>query len=364
MATDATARQIAELQANATMQAAGLQAGAQQASSELGKEASIYVADRNKETAIKTTQMDVQCRIDVANIDAASRLAAVQAGNTGNTQQAEIGAAAQRYSADASREAAITTARIDADNRLATTTLTTDVTREGNQLDYQGRVQVANISAGAQTAAAQIDADNRLAVAQINSEAEHYSADRQYASTQLRETGENARLQTKLNYAEDKFQLAFGLASDVANGSDQASGTPGLLAIDSAPYVTTRGVLTPSQIQAQVNGLYVRNDVRMASLIRQAQGDLAGRGFSSNSPLLDALRVSYAAQNLRASTEGSTGLRIQAAQANASQVTQGQSLAVQRWQAQQQVALDSEKNAITRKVGLLGAVAQMVGSVG
>lgn len=139
--------------------------------------------------------------------------------------------------------------------------------------------------------------------------------------------------------------------------------TPGLLPYTAAPQITIGGYYTPAQVQAQVNLAYARNDARTQSQIRAAQGDLAGRGFSSNSPLLEVLKVGYAGQNFRASNEAATQIRFQAAKENGDSLFQTQQAAAQQFNQFQQVFLASEQNLITRQVGLLSAVAQMVSGI-
>jgi ribosomal protein L22 len=122
------------------------------------------------------------------------------------------------------------------------------------------------------------------------------------------------------------------------------------------------GVFSPAQIQKQVNASLARNDSRTAAQILQAQTELAGRGFSSNSPLLEALKSSYLGQNLRSNADAETQIRLQSAQANAEQILKAQELAVTETQAKQGIILENVKNVNTRLIGTAGVWAQLIGS--
>ncbi|SIO38110.1 hypothetical protein SAMN05444166_4242 [Singulisphaera sp. GP187] len=128
------------------------------------------------------------------------------------------------------------------------------------------------------------------------------------------------------------------------------------------PFISTGGVLSPAQIQEQVNAAAAKGDARVASEIRKLTGDMAGRGFSSSSPILAALRVGLAGQNLRATLTASSQIKIEAAKVNAEAVYQGQKAVSEQFIQQEQVLNDVERNNVTRQVGVLNAVFSMVGS--
>jgi hypothetical protein len=148
------------------------------------------------------------------------------------------------------------------------------------------------------------------------------------------------------------------------DGGQGGGGSTGpAVTVTGLPYIATRGVLTPAQLQQQVNQAYARNDSRTQALIRKSQGDLAGRGFSSNSPILEALKVGYITANLRASVEAASTIRLQAAQANVDAVFRGQQARSEQYLAQENVLVEAERNTITRQVGVLNAVANLIGGV-
>lgn len=201
----------------------------------------------------------------------------------------------------------------------------------------------------------QYDADKRYA-------GDVYGADKQYAGTQLHESAETGRLTTKLNYADSKFNIVYPVVQ-ASLAASASTTTPGLRQWPDLPFISTSGVLTPAQIQQQVNAAWARNDSRTQAQIIQTQRELAGRGFSSNSPLLEALKVGYIGQNFRANNDAATQIRIEGAKANADAVFQGQKAVADQFNNQQGVVLESEKNQVTRQVGLVGALAQLIGGI-
>src|SRR4051794_13178063 len=101
---------------------------------------------------------------------------------------------------------------------------------------------------------------------------------------------------------DDKTQ-GIGFANVVGPVANAVAGTR-------LPFISTSGVLTPAQVQQQVNSAYARNDARTVSEVRKLTGDMAGRGFSANSPILAALQVGLSGQNLRASLAAATQIRL------------------------------------------------------
>jgi hypothetical protein len=128
------------------------------------------------------------------------------------------------------------------------------------------------------------------------------------------------------------------------------------------PFIDTSGVLTPAQIQQQVNAAYARNDAKTNSEALRLVEEMSGRGFSANSPILSALRVGLTGQNLRSSILAEQQIRLEGAKANAELVLSAQKSLSEQFLAQEGVLVDHEKNEVTRTVGVISAVFQMVGS--
>ena len=148
------------------------------------------------------------------------------------------------------------------------------------------------------------------------------------------------------------------------DGIGFAGGTsfPDQVAATQLPIINTSGVLTPAQIQQQVNAAYARNDAKTNSESLRLVEEMSGRGFSANSPILSALRVGLTGQNLRSSILAEQQIRLEGSKANAEQVLASQKALSEQFLAQEGVLVEQQKNEVTRTVGVLGAVFQMVGS--
>jgi hypothetical protein len=256
-------------------------------------------------------------------------------------------------------------AQLESANRLAADKYAADqqliAADNAAQGDVQGKVFTAQANKDASVYGSDKDLEGRKYAADQGLTGEQYGADKQFDGVVLSENAETARLTTKLAFAQTKFDQVYPFVHDSLVNTQNGVTTPGLLA--DPPFVSSRGVLTAAQIQAQINAAWAKNDSRTTALIAQTQKDLAGRGFSSNSPLLEAVAASYQGQNLRANLEAATSITIQAAQANADQVLKGQGLANDQYNQRQSVSLESERNQVTRQVGFVSALAQLAAGI-
>lgn len=290
---------------------------------------------------------------EIANIEAANRLAVAQVNYQGTVYDADQQLTGQKY---------------DADQRLAGTqfTATTDasVRNLGNQLDYQARNYATQTNFNASVYGSDQDLTGRKYAADQGLAGDVYQANQQLAGVNAAQAGEDARLVAKLAYADGKFNLVYPFVQqslEAAQNDNTTIATPNLSF--QAPVINANGVFTAGQVQAQVNSALARCDSRTQSQIRQMQGDLAGRGFSSNSPLADMLTVGLTGQNLRAGVDAEREIRFEAAKANSDAIFQVNQLQQQQFNQNQQAALDSERNQVTRQVGLVGGLAQLIGGL-
>lgn len=316
-----------------------------------GAEASKYNADRQLEATFAGLNTVNQTELAIRQQEIASRNALATAQLQAGVQEATI---------RGQFDAAVADVRGKYDQSLANIKGGFDIAAAN--IDTASRVQVASINKDAQVQASGIDLQGRQYSSDKSFAAQVYESDRSFAAAQLRENAETGRLQTKLQFAQDKFNTVYPFVqSSLTDALAGNPSTPGL--DDDWPYVSTRGVFTLAQIQQQVNKAWAQNDARAQSQLRQLQGELAGRGFSSNSPLFDVIRVGVLGQTLRANNDSATSIRLQSARANAEQTLKAQELQVNEFQAKNGVALESEKNQITRQVGFVGALAQLVGGI-
>lgn len=138
--------------------------------------------------------------------------------------------------------------------------------------------------------------------------------------------------------------------------------TPSIVASTQLPVISVSGVLSPGQIQQQVNSLWATAAAKLTADQLQLQSDLTGRGFSANSPILAALNVSLSGQSLRGSLSAEQDLRIQSAKLNADAIFAAQAAVSDQFLKQEGVIVDLDRNNVQRVVGTLQAVAGMIGS--
>ena len=149
--------------------------------------------------------------------------------------------------------------------------------------------------------------------------------------------------------------IGFG-ASPNTTVADAVAGT-------ALPFISTSGVLTPSQIQQLVNAAVAKADQRATSEVRKLVGDLAGRGFSASSPIATALSVGINGQALQAQMEATTQIQIQSAKENADAIFAGQKAVSDQFLGQEAVLNDANRTEMQRVVGVLQAVSSMVGGI-
>lgn len=351
----------------------------------------------------QTTQMGMRVAGDeaVANIDSVSRETVAQTQGSFATQVATI---------DASWHQGVASTEAAAQEAVA-------------GIDAAARTSVASTTANATISAANIDASWRQAVANIELTGVQYRSNKDFDGVKYQQDAETNRLNTTLNFAEEKWnamlpvitgvasqftsssggQIGFGAHSPQGptmhsgrtsgseelevgtywrksaglfdpphmGGGDVKSGGIGFatgksladsVAATQLPFISASGVLTPNEIQQQVNNEWATAAAKAASDQLQLVSDLTGRGFSANSPILQALNVSISGQALRGSLSSELQFRLSAAKDNAEQSFSGQNAQSEQFLKQEGVLVDSARNDVQRVVGVLQAVAGMIGS--
>lgn len=102
------------------------------------------------------------------------------------------------------------------------------------------------------------------------------------------------------------------------------------------PHISTGGVWNPQQVQQQVNATRAQNDRSMNTQNQKATNEVAGRGFGSSSPLLQAIYGQNFAANLGTNTQAEQQLRTTAAQQNAEHTLGTQQASEQQFSNRQQ----------------------------
>ncbi len=134
-------------------------------------------------------------------------------------------------------------------------------------------------------------------------------------------------------------------------------------AVGTAPVLKPFPIWTPQQIQQQVNAIYTRADLKAKSNTRTAEIDLAGRGFASDSPIMQAIRMGNEGFGLAASTEQAAKIQIDAAQANAEMIVKSSEAAVEVFSKEAEAFTELEKNAVSLNVGMFQAAASLLAGV-
>jgi hypothetical protein len=386
-------RDVADTTADAQKDVAGTHAGAAKYSADKNLEGVKYAADRQKDTTIEVANTRAVVDENVANImkewqeyDADKRLEGVKYAADKQEQGVEREAQAQETVADtranADRDVAGTqkdATEYVADKRLEGDKYQADRQKEMADVRAQADEYVADSQADAQrdVAATRKEADVQVAGIQLtgqeytadkSSGASMYGDDRRLDGTRYASDSETDRVKLKLGFAEDKWAQIFPLISAWMNrnpnsGGDGANWSDLVSAVGGAPWIDASGYWTPAQVQAQVNAIYARSAARTQSLTREAQVDLAGRGFAASSPLLAMLSAGYEGDGLRTSTEDAVKLLLQAATMNGEATAKGQELRQKQLADAQRAFYELHRNLVQLNVGLFGGVAQMLAGI-
>lgn len=362
----------------------------------------------------QTNQMSIRVAGDeaVANIDANSRQVVAQTQGSFAVQAAQIDSAWHANVATIEAGAQESVAATDAAARTSVASTSANAT-----------ISAANIDASWRQAVATTELTGVEFRATQDYNGVQFRATQDYNGIVYAQTAETNRLNMTLNFAEEKWNAMLpvikGVASEFSSGSggqigfgahspqgptmhsgrtsgseelqvgtywsksaglfdpphmgggDTKSGGIGFasggsladtVAATQLPFISASGVLTPNEIQQQVNQEWATAAAKAASDQLQLISDLTGRGFSANSPILQALNVSISGQALRGSLSSELQFRLGAAKDNAEQSFSGQTAQSDQFLKQEGVLVDSARNDVQRVVGVLQAVAGMIGS--
>ncbi len=161
------------------------------------------------------------------------------------------------------------------------------------------------------------------------------------------------------NLQQARFQAVFpwmqSQVSSALSGAERAGGQSG-----PSPEITVGGVYNPQQIQQQVNAQRGTNDQTAASQVSKQGQSLAGRGFGSNSPLLQALSGQTMANNLATNTSNEREIRWNAAQGNAQHLLGTQTARENQFANRMREDIERRKPYFQMANTLLGSVAGLV----
>lgn len=149
-----------------------------------------------------------------------------------------------------------------------------------------------------------------------------------------------------------------------SQGIGFASGTsiPDTAAATQLPIISTSGVLTPAQIQQQINKAWATAAAKLATDQLELTEDLTGRGFSANSPMLLMLNSALSGQCLSGQLLAESEIVYNTAKLNSEAIFASQTEVSKQFQQQEQILVDVQRNQVTQVVGIVQAVCGMVGA--
>lgn len=155
---------------------------------------------------------------------------------------------------------------------------------------------------------------------------------------------------------QDRFRTIFPfLTSQYTDSNERVGGQNAPL-----PNITVGGVYSPDQIQQQVNAGRAANDRSTAQSQKGTQDKLLGRGFGTNSPLLQAIQTQQQMAGMQANSELERQLRFDTAGANARQQTSSESLRQQQWAQNEDADIRRRQVANQQSNVLLQALASLI----
>lgn len=119
-------------------------------------------------------------------------------------------------------------------------------------------------------------------------------------------------------------------------------------------------IYTPNWVNQTVNAAKATNEREAASTTRQAQQSAAGRGFGSNSPLLQALGVQAQMGAMQANSDAERDIRLTAGEKNRQQKFQNQQAHVTRDLALNDADIRRRQAMLQGQSSLLAALAGLV----
>jgi hypothetical protein len=168
---------------------------------------------------------------------------------------------------------------------------------------------------------------------------------------------------------QGRFNSVFGLLSGMFGGGGgggvagfnvPGQGGParaGGSQVGAQPTISAGPVWNPQQIDQQVNATRAKNDAAAESQMRGIRSSTTGRGFGSNSPLLQALQTGVQNANTATNTEAERAFRQQAAEGNATQMLKGQTAQEQQFASRQDEDIRRRAPYFAQQNALIAALA-------
>lgn len=356
------------------------------ASSAAQVQAAVIQAQAQLQAAIDSSTIRANADIQAATITGTDHIQATSAMANAEVTAAQIRSSTDYGVAQIQVQNQIAVAQIQASYEAQVATINHQNDIPVAQLNNSTQVNVANIQvknqllvaqtqAGADESVAATRASADIAVANTNSLSSKYTADQRLIGDEyVANTNATSALavkdidfemfNTKFNWMVAKFEQIWPYAQTIlgANGNVDpgAAYTQMLATVGTPPSFVPTSVYTEQQIQQQLNLSYSRILQSVQSKIRSAEIDLAGRGFSSSSPILNAITMGYNGYGIMASADEEVKIRLGSATANADQVLKSQTEAIQYYEQNLAAYTALEKTLADLYTGMLGSAAQLV----
>jgi hypothetical protein len=333
-------------------------------------------ADADVHTATITGTDHVQA----AGIMATAEVTAAGIRSTADLQAAQIGVSYQTAVAQIRAGADVSTAQVAASSQVTAAEVSASYEIQVAEIEVSNQVQIAEIGASYQVAVATIKANADVEGAQLSATASKYGSDQSLAGseysaeqglqgTEVSDAGQTQRLEIKLAWADSKWnmiwpyvQVGFGSSSGLGASADRWQTMLG--AVGPQPSLIPTSVYTEQQVQQQCNIAWSKVWLDVQSKNRTAQIDLAGRGFSSASPILETIQMGIDGQGIIDCAEQDVKIRVGADVTNAQAVLKSQTAIAASYQAYLAAYTGLEKNLVSLSVGMVSATASLAGAGG
>lgn len=166
--------------------------------------------------------------------------------------------------------------------------------------------------------------------------------------------------QQKQGFDQQRFQQVWGGLNGMLGQLNGGYATPGGQS-GFGPPIGAQGVLTPEQIEQQVNAARASNDQGTASRTRDFTARASGQGFGANSPLVMAMNQSFQNANMATNADSERGIRLGAAEKNAGQLLEGQKAQEAQFASRQDEDIRRRQPYFSTMNALIGALAGLAG---
>lgn len=163
------------------------------------------------------------------------------------------------------------------------------------------------------------------------------------------------QFQQTLASKNQHWDQVFGMLSGLAGQGGQmarAGGESG-----TGPSISAAPIYNNQQIEQGVNALRGKADAETETRVRGMEASAGGRGFGSNSPMLQAMRNSAFNANTATKVDAERNFRQQAASDNASQILKGQTAQEQQFASRQREDIERRRPYFEQTNALIAALA-------